>query len=240
MNCSSVRRLLPGYLDGAAVGARTHAELSEHVSACLTCQEELERYQQISSLMSRVERVAPPPDLAVRIRLAASQRRAEWGTGGIWGRMKVLGSRADLFLKNILEPLALPATGGFGAAVLMFVVMLQVMWVQVPLGAVPGDQPTRFLVPARLERLAPFPVPGPIDSDGSSASAGPALLVEATVNSRGDMISYRILAGPVNPEIRRQLDQVLLFSRFRPQMSFGRPTDGGRVILSFSVVHVEG
>ena len=27
-----------------------------------------------------------------------------------------------------------------------------------------------------------------------------------------------------------QIDQVLLFSRFRPELSFGRPTGGGRVL----------
>jgi hypothetical protein len=33
---------------------------------------------------------------------------------------------------------------------------------------------------------------------------------------------------------------VLLFSRFRPMMSFGRPTSGGHVVLSFSEVRVKG
>jgi len=33
---------------------------------------------------------------------------------------------------------------------------------------------------------------------------------------------------------------MLLFSRFSPMLSFGRPTSGGHVILSFSAVHVRG
>jgi hypothetical protein len=65
-------------------------------------------------------------------------------------------------------------------------------------------------------------------------------LVEATINSEGEAVIYRILAGPDNPVVRRQLDQVLLFSRFRPQMSFGRFTSGGRVVLSFSDISVKG
>jgi hypothetical protein len=40
--------------------------------------------------------------------------------------------------------------------------------------------------------------------------------------------------------VQRELDQVLFFSRFRPQMSFGRPTSGGHVILSFSQIRVRG
>jgi hypothetical protein len=38
----------------------------------------------------------------------------------------------------------------------------------------------------------------------------------------------------------RQLDLVLLFSPFRPQMSVGRFTSGGRVVLSFSDISVRG
>jgi len=37
-----------------------------------------------------------------------------------------------------------------------------------------------------------------------------------------------------------QLDQMLLFSRFSPMLSFGRPTAGGHVVLSFSAVRVRG
>jgi hypothetical protein len=53
-------------------------------------------------------------------------------------------------------------------------------------------------------------------------------------------VSYRILAGPDTDTVRRQLDLVLLFSRFRPQMSFGRFTSGGRVVLSFSDLSIRG
>jgi len=36
------------------------------------------------------------------------------------------------------------------------------------------------------------------------------------------------------------LDQLLFFYRFRPMLSFGRPTSGGHVVLSFSAVRVRG
>jgi hypothetical protein len=43
-----------------------------------------------------------------------------------------------------------------------------------------------------------------------------------------------------SPEVHHQLDQMLIFSRFRPMLSFGRPTAGGHVVLSFSAIHVRG
>jgi hypothetical protein len=64
--------------------------------------------------------------------------------------------------------------------------------------------------------------------------------VEATISSQGDAVSYRILAGPDTEIVRRQLDLVLLFSRFRPEMSFGRFTSSGRVVLSFSDISIRG
>jgi len=60
------------------------------------------------------------------------------------------------------------------------------------------------------------------------------------VDAHGQMAGYQILSGPNSPDLRHQLDQMLLFSRFRPMMSFGRPTSGGHVILSFSAVRVRG
>src|SRR5205807_4760184 len=66
------------------------------------------------------------------------------------------------------------------------------------------------------------------------------LLIDVTVDSHGQMTDYQILSGPTSVELRRQLDQILLFSRFSPMMSFGRPTAGGHVVLSFSAVRVRG
>ena len=237
MTCWQVRRCLPGYLDGALPGGSdVHAVIRDHLEHCADCRQELERYRKLSVLMSRAERVTPPADLAMRIKAAVSEAR---DLGNWTARLRTVATRAHLIVKNIVQPMALPATGGVLAAMLVFAIIYQVIAVGVPLGAVPNDLPTNLLQPARLESLAPFPVPGPSESD--SSLAGPhALLVEATVNAEGQVVNYQILAGPDGPTVRRQLDQVLLFSRFRPQMSFGRPTPGGRVVLSFSEIRVKG
>ena len=131
----------------------------------------------------------------------------------------------------------MPATGGLTVALIVFVMVCQLLGLGTPLRAVTDDSPTNLLQPARLEALAPFPVTG-LEESGHS---GPhALLVATTINAQGEAVIYEILEGPDNPAIRRQLDQVLLFSRFRPQMSFGRFTSGGHVVLSFSDISVRG
>ena len=80
MDCKKVMRLLPGYLDGALPagnGVGTHVMMGKHLELCSDCREELQRYAQLSSWMSRVERAAPPADLALRIRVMAAQRLSD-------------------------------------------------------------------------------------------------------------------------------------------------------------------
>ena len=228
MTCWSIRNRLPGYLDGA-LPSREHKPISEHLDFCADCRRELERYRKLSKLMGRVERVAPPADLAVRIRVAASlaRNRKSWGRRA-W-------DCAVLVLENILEPVAVPATGGVMAAMLVFVIVMQSLFVGVPLGAVPNDVPTNLTQPARLESLSPFPM-----THNEVTSGASVWMIEATVNVEGQAVGYNILVGPDNPAVRKQIDHMMLFTRFRPQMSFGRPVPGGRVVLSFSEIRVHG
>jgi len=237
MNCKEVIGLLPGYLDGALPsenGAGTHVRMGQHLESCRNCREELQRYARLSSWMSRVERATPPADLALRIKVAASQRLSDRA----WLHyLRLARTRVQPTLRNVLEPLALPATGGLTVALVTFAVVMHLLGMGMPLRAVTNDAPTHLLQPARLEALAPFSITG-LETLGHS---GPhALLVQATVNAEGQAVSYEILSGPDDPTVRRQLDQVLLFSRFRPQMSFGRPRSGGKVVLSFSDLRITG
>jgi hypothetical protein len=232
MTCQEVKHRLPGYLDGAT-RSRDHAHVRQHLESCEVCREELEDYRRLSIALGRMEPVAPPPELAARIQVRVSQELAERG------RSTRLWSRARLAFENILEPLAVPATGGVLTALLVFVLVAQNLLGGIPYGSVPNDLPTSLFQPARLESLAPFPAPGIGAGESHPGSAG-VLVLEATLDAQGNVVSYSILSGPDDSAVRRQIDQILLFSRFRPQLDFGRPTAGGRVMLVFSEVRVRG
>jgi hypothetical protein len=232
MNCREAQRRLPGYLDGA-IRARDRALLREHLDSCRECQQHLASYRLLATHLANVRPVEVPAGLAEQIRARASRERSPWD------HLSHLWQRALLVSQNILEPLAVPATGGVLTAVAVFMLVVQSMLVGMPIGRVEADDsPLNLVQPAQLESLAPFPVPG-IDRTDGHADASP-LLIEATLNAQGEVLFYKILAGPNDAAVQHQIDQVLLFSRFRPQLGFGRPMGGGRVLLSFSEVRVRG
>ena len=232
MNCHEAQDRLSGYLDGAIRG-QEHADLREHLNSCGECRQQLDCYQLLATYMSCVERVPPPTVLALRIRMDASRANS------LWARTTQLWTRAWLAFHNILQPLAVPATGGVLTALAVFVLVVQNILVGVPLGGVvPNDLPLNLVEPARLESLAPFPVPGSASTDTRPGSS--ALLLEATLNAQGQVVFYKILSGPEDTVVQHQIDQLLLFSHFRPQISFGRPMGGGTVLLNFSEVRVRG
>jgi hypothetical protein len=240
MKCTTVRTKLAGYLDDAVTGTASIAErtqIGEHLNSCITCRAELETFRKLSMLLSRMPKSVPPAELAVRIKVAAAQAQhsRDWSS-----RFRKVRDRAEILLDNVFRPLTVPATGGIFSAVLIFVVALQLMVPGITVRAVSNDVPLNILRPAELLTLSDYPQSWAPEQHDLELALPHGLLVDVTVDAHGQMADYQILSGPSSPDLRHQLDQMLFFSRFRPMMSFGRPTSGGHVILSFSAVHVRG
>jgi len=240
MKCKTVRSRLAAYLDDAitkAARAEERVQIREHLEVCAHCRMELERYRRLAVLLSSAPKFVPPSDLAVRIRVAAAQARSAEGFPVRWRRMR---DRAEILLDNVFRPLTVPATGGVFSAIVVFVFVLQLMAPGATLQAVPNDVPLDILRPAELVSISDYPQAWGSEQHELELSLPQGLQVYVTVDARGQMVDYEILSGPASPTLRHQLDEILLFSRFRPMLSFGRPTSGGHVILNFSAVHVRG
>ena len=240
MKCNTVRTNLAGYLDDAITGGarvEERAQIRQHLEACTVCREELERFRKLSVMLSRVPKNLPPADLAIRIKVAAAQAQhsRDWPS-----RMRRIKDRAEILLDNVFRPLSVPATGGFFSAILVFVLVLQMILPGTTVRAVQNDVALNLMRPAELVSLSDYPQSWAPESQDVELSMPHGLLVDVTVDSHGQMTDYTILSGPTNQELRRHLDQMLLFSRFSPMLSFGRPTAGGHVVLSFSAVRVSG
>jgi anti-sigma factor RsiW len=219
----------------ARVEERT--EIREHLEGCNVCRTELEKFRKLSVLLSRVPKNDPPADLAVRIRVAAAQaqRPQDWP-----GRLRRMKDRVEILVDNVFRPLTVPATGGFFSAMLVFVLVFQMIAPGITVRAVQNDVALNLMRPAELVTLSDYPQSWAPEQNDLELSLPHDLLLDVTVDAHGQMTDYQILSGPDSQELRHQLDQMLLFSRFSPMLSFGRPTAGGHVILSFSAVHVRG
>jgi hypothetical protein len=240
MKCTTVRTKLPGYLDDALTGAarvQERVQVRQHLDECSVCRAELQRFRRMSVMLSRVPKNAPPADLAVRIKVAVAQAQPTptWAT-----RFRKIRDRADILLDNVFRPLTVPATGGFLSAALIFVLVFQMIAPGITVGAVENDVPINLMHPAELISLSDYPQAWAPEKHDTELSLPHGLLLDVTVNAQGQMVDYQILAGPDSIDLRHQLDQMLLFSRFSPMLSFGRPTSGGHVVLSFSAVRVNG
>jgi len=241
MKCQKVRTRLAGYLDDALTGApgpEERREIGQHLEACENCREELQNYRKLSVLLSRMPRAVPPADLAVRIKIAAAQAREAQGWAHRWQRMK---DRAEILLDNVFRPLTVPATGGLFSAFVIFVFVLHMILPGITVQADPNDIPIGLLRHAELISLSNYPEAGlPEVQHPDVDLKQDLLLVDVTVDAQGQMMNYDILSGTDSPELRHQLDRMLIFSRFRPMLSFGRPIAGGHVVLNFSSIHVRG
>jgi hypothetical protein len=240
MKCTTVRSKLAGYLDDALTSSTSASErvhIGEHLQGCVACRAELQRFRKLAVLLSRVPKNVPPPDLAVRIKVAAAQAQNSAGWAAHFRRLK---DRADLLFDHVFRPLTVPATGGVFSAVVVFVLVLQLMAPGITVQAVPNDVPLTILRPAELVTLSDYPQSFSAEQHEPELSLPQGLQIYVTVDDRGQMSDYEILSGPASPELCRQLDQILLFSRFTPMTSFGRAIPGGHVILNFNAVRVRG
>lgn len=241
MGCAAVRRWIPGYLDGALPdgrgGTKVRASMAQHLDRCASCRAELKSYQALSRIMLGARAEDPPAELAVAIRVAVVKAREGGGRKAFLVRCR---HRLDLLLDHVVEPLLIPVTGGALVALILFAFVFPILGggLHLPLPGATADLPTSLMQPARLQTLAGFPLPGLDDDAGRQEAQG--LLVEATVNANGEAVSYRVIGSPLDAGTQGQLDRVVLFSRFRPQLSFGRPTSSGRVVLGFSRIVVRG
>ena len=65
-------------------------------------------------------------------------------------------------------------------------------------------------------------------------------MVDVTLDGHGRLISYKFVSGPAlkSEEIRRSIENRLLFTEFWPATAFGRPV-AGTIRFSYGNSHIE-
>jgi hypothetical protein len=212
--CVEIRRDFSDYLDGLSSREQLQS-MRFHLAFCRSCREELESLQMIRAELHGLPKRQVPPELALRLRVRASQRLHR-------NLVKGLG----LWFENALRPLLIPASGGVLTAMIFFGLIMGSSFV--PAVTLP-DVPLQLVTPPRVRELAPI---------NFNTGDQPVVLL-TQIDAAGRVMSYRVLSGHLSPEISRDLDRLIYFSLFDPATTFGKPTDG-QVVLSLRRITVRG
>lgn len=224
MTCAQTRSLLSCYLDGAVTG-RQMRDVSTHLQGCMACNSEYAALQQVQKLLVTASRRKAPADLSLKLRVAISGEVARAKRPIMQG----LGVR----LQNAIDAFMVPATAGLATALLIFGLIMGLL--APPLQADNPDVPLMLYTAPQLQQSS-F---GAMDS-----IHGDSLVIEAYVDSDGRVQDYRILSdsadtAPAPAQVKSMMLGMMMFTKFRPATSMGRPT-AGRAVLSFSKISVKG
>jgi hypothetical protein len=220
MKCSQARSLFSPYLDGVLTGHQMR-DLGNHLAQCEACNQDYALLGATQRAVSSLERRQAPPDLALKLRVALSQEAARARTRSFTG--------LQVRLENALHAFMVPATAGVLSAVVFFGLLIGLFALPVQAN---NDVPTMLYTPPVLAQ-SPF-------SAGMEHINADSIVVEAYIDANGRVQDYRILSSPKEADqIKPQLENMLIFTTFRPATAFGQPTSG-RAVLSFSKINVQG
>ena len=222
--CGSIRSSLSDYLDGAVTGVEMQ-QIADHLAACSACAAEFALTRRMQHTLATLETPRVPADLNLRLRLAISQEGRRSWTNRL--------DRFTLSWQNALRPLMLQACAGMAAAVLFLgsiLFLLGAMSVANPVMA--NDEPLGAIT-------APHYLYSVTGIQPIATTEDNTIVVEASVDARGEVYDYRIVSGPQDAAIRNQIVDRLLSSVFQPASVFGVPIRG-HVVMTFSGISVRG
>ena len=191
--------------------------MKRHLNTCRDCALESERYFALRAKLRALPKPAPPADLTTRLRVVASKVRME-SIASPWSRWR---DRAELWLENLMRPLAVPAVGGLCSAVFLFSTFVP-MFKSAFIFSDSGDFPTMLNTAPMLKYTAPI------------AFADRDAVVDLQLDDQGRIVNLTIVSAPGqnNEALRRHIQNHLLFTEFWPATTFGRGV-AGTIRISF-------
>lgn len=213
MECWNAKTKISAYLDNA-MPAEERQDLRQHLNSCRTCARESGEQLRLRKAIRSLPRMRPPADLALRLRVSASKARAEVFGPSRWERWY---DRLSLALENLMRPLALPAAGGLCSAIFLFSTLVPTFNPAYAMAraASPFDPPTMLITEPMVKYMTPIA----FDADA---------VVDVNIDDHGCILGYTIVSsnGPEDQQLRRAIENNLLFTEFWPATAFGVPVAG--------------
>ncbi len=224
MSCDKVRSSLSTFVDSKLPDSMQMA-VSAHLAECRDCAGQERDLRDMRGQLRRLGSVPAPETLTSRLRVIASHDIARRrGAPDVHSTFLRWARHAQMSMKDLMRPLALPAAGGLLSSVFFFVMLVDTLgFQQVPIHDIPLGVYTQVTV----DQLSPF---------GFSSHDQ---VVELTIDRDGHVASYSVPHGTLTRDDLRQLGNLILFTTFEPATSFGGPTSG-KVLVRSHRINVRG
>jgi len=223
-NCEHVRALFSDYLDGALTGHEM-MDVSSHLESCKACKAEFTGWRAMQHSLAMIGTAKAPENLGLKLRLAISHEKVKSVT--TWK------DRLELAWANTLRPFALRTAAGLASATIIVGGMLGMLTAVTPTAqSVMADDDLGAYTQPHYKYSA-------ANMDAMLVDADNPVVVEALLNSRGQIYDYNIVSGTLSADARHNLEQRLLVSVYEPAKVFGTPVRS-RIILTFSGISVRG
>jgi anti-sigma factor RsiW len=215
MDCNTVRAKLACYMDGA-LGASQMREVSLHLIVCSACDARLQGLSRARRALEALPALQPPAHLVTRLRILASRESARRAARLDLAALAAnLRARTRVWAGNFMRPVALPFAGGLVSTILLFALLAPNL--ALPSDSGGADVPTMLSTGASFVSMGPF------------GFAGDEVTLELLVDSRGRVVGYSAPGGErwlKDPEMRRRMENNLLFTLCEPGTTFGMPSPG--------------
>lgn len=220
--CLEAQAAFSSYLDGALSGVEM-GQVADHLESCAPCSTEFDAWRAMQTALGDLGPAKPPKRLQERLRAALDIERDH-------GTHLSLLPRVRLIWQTSVAPLAVQTAGGMAAAVLLLAGLFRLFGPGVAVQA-NDDGMANLIAPHYLYSQVP---PTAVETGRDVP-----VLIDAKVNTLGQVYDYTILDGPSDSIVRSQVEQNLLASVFKPATVFGVPVDG-HVMLTYTGVSVRG
>jgi hypothetical protein len=187
-------------------------------------------FGEINRALQSLPQKFPGPEFRTRLLVLASQeRQRRLSRLTLASRIRLIRNRFELLCEELVRPLALPLAGGLFSTIALFSMFVVPAYPRLSQAVSVADVPTILTTQVALKGVSPF------------SAAGDDVVVDVTVDGQGRMIDYAVVTGAAvlaSSDVRRRLEQALLFTEFTPATSFGQPTPA-KMRLWFRSSHID-
>jgi hypothetical protein len=219
MKCQSVGIKLSEYVD-KRIPEKQSLEITAHLKGCSDCYARLLEMEGLRASLRAIPSRPVPEKVHFALRVVASKELARNATRRSWAsRLHDLRAGTQLWVNNLMRPLAIPFAGGLCSALLLFGMLVPNFTPHYRQGA---DVPLGLYTGASLKNTMQY---------GFSNE----VVLDIEIDDQGRMVDYTVTEGQRwmdDPAIRRTVENSLLFATFTPAITFGQPMSG-HVRISF-------